>query len=335
MTTATEKLTIGMQRLAGAGDDDLMLGQSLLTIHGALEDHFDNWLRTRSAMPVEERETIGSQGWPSRIKQMQTYGTLSEQHAATITRFNRLRTRVAHGDHFTLARHELEGYTALVQALILDTPLPRVPLSGGESHRYAAPRSLDQIWLEYGALSRWIYSHLLLVSLWMALGYIVSLVVGFLFGPTAGAVCLFASAAIGMRQAQGRVIPPEILDRRWQSSTIFSGVLAGLIAGLAIGDQPHIAIAAGVISGALNGLVQWSAIAPLSLSKLWLPMPVLVWCGLTFLMPQTYQHYGVLGLLVVAVLIAVITGAVLVEIFKTGMSLEPTSGEGQSIEPSS
>jgi hypothetical protein len=35
------------------------------------------------------------------------------------------------------------------------------------------------------------------------------------------------------------------------------------------------------------------------------------------------------------VLIAVITGAVLVEIFKTGMSLEPTSGEGQSIEPSS
>ena len=40
MDGATEKLELGLQRLAKAGDDADMLGLALQSIHGALEDHF-------------------------------------------------------------------------------------------------------------------------------------------------------------------------------------------------------------------------------------------------------------------------------------------------------
>src|SRR5438876_481396 len=107
MDGATEKLELGLQRLAKAGDDADMLGLALQSIHGALEDHFRTRLSADSHMPVEQRAAMADPKqtqWRDLLDAMQLYGDLSAPNRELIWRTNALRTKVAHGGRYTGSR---------------------------------------------------------------------------------------------------------------------------------------------------------------------------------------------------------------------------------------
>ncbi|HJZ48275.1 MAG TPA: SH3 domain-containing protein [Roseiflexaceae bacterium] len=120
MDGATEKLELGLQRLAKAGDDADLLGLALQSIHGALEDHFRAHLSVDSHVPAAQRAALADPKqtqWKDLLDAMQLYGDLSAPNRELIWRANGLRTKVAHGGRYTGSRADLERYAALVQAL--------------------------------------------------------------------------------------------------------------------------------------------------------------------------------------------------------------------------
>jgi hypothetical protein len=120
MDGATEKLELGLQRLAKAGDDADMLGLALQSIHGALEDHFRARLSSDSSMPAEQRAAMADPKqtqWRDLLDAMQLYGNLSAPDRELIWRTNALRTKVAHGGRYTGGRANLERYAALARSL--------------------------------------------------------------------------------------------------------------------------------------------------------------------------------------------------------------------------
>lgn len=121
MDSAAEKLQRGLQRLAEAGDNRDDLGQALLSLHGALEDHCREWLAGNPRISSEERAAVLDRQqvqWKSLLDLMRTHAGLGEQDRRTILAMNGLRQRVAHGDSFNGTRRELESYAALVQRLM-------------------------------------------------------------------------------------------------------------------------------------------------------------------------------------------------------------------------
>jgi hypothetical protein len=137
MDGATEKLELGLQRLAKAGDDADLLGLALQSIHGALEDHFRARLSTDSHIPAGQRAAMADPKqvqWKDLLDAMQLYGDLSAPNRELIWRANALRTKVAHGGRYTGSRADLDRYAALVQTLCGYAP----PLK-----RAAAARQLD------------------------------------------------------------------------------------------------------------------------------------------------------------------------------------------------
>ena len=129
MDGATEKLELGLQRLAKAGDDADMLGLALQSIHGALEDHFRARLSADSHLPAEQRASMADPKqtqWRDLLDAMQLYGDLSAPNRELIWRTNALRTKVAHGGRYTGSRADLERYAALARSLCgypADAPL--------------------------------------------------------------------------------------------------------------------------------------------------------------------------------------------------------------------
>ncbi len=120
MDGATEKLELGLQRLAKAGDDADMLGLALQSIHGALEDHFRARLASDSHMPAEQRAAMADPKqtqWRDLLDAMQLFGDLSAPNRELIWRTNALRTKVAHGGRYTGSRADLERYAALARSL--------------------------------------------------------------------------------------------------------------------------------------------------------------------------------------------------------------------------
>ena len=120
MDGATEKLELGLQRLAKAGDDADMLGLALQSIHGALEDHFRARLSVDSHMPAEQRAAMADPKqtqWRDLLDAMQLYGDLSAQNRELIWRTNALRTKVAHGGRYAGSRADMERYAALARSL--------------------------------------------------------------------------------------------------------------------------------------------------------------------------------------------------------------------------
>jgi hypothetical protein len=120
MDGATDKLELGLQRLAKAGDDADMLGLALQSIHGALEDHFRARLAGDRHMPAAQRAAMADPQqtqWRDLLDAMQLYGELSAPNRELIWRTNALRTKVAHGGRYTGSRADLERYAALARSL--------------------------------------------------------------------------------------------------------------------------------------------------------------------------------------------------------------------------
>lgn len=120
MDSAIEKLELGLQRMAKAGDDPDLLGLALQSIHGALEDTFRARLAADPHMPSDQREAMLDPKrvqWKELLDAMQLYGNLSAQDRELIWRANGQRTRVAHGGRYNGTRAELARYASLAQQL--------------------------------------------------------------------------------------------------------------------------------------------------------------------------------------------------------------------------
>jgi hypothetical protein len=120
MDSAIEKLELGLQRMAKAGDDPDLLGLALQSIHGALEDTFRARLAADPHMPSDQREAVLDPKrvqWKELLDAMQLYGNLSAQDRELIWRANGQRTRVAHGGRYNGTRAELARYAGLAQQL--------------------------------------------------------------------------------------------------------------------------------------------------------------------------------------------------------------------------
>ena len=116
-----EKLQLGLERLSKAGNDPDLLGLALISLHGALEDSFRNWLSSNSSVPPLERKAVLDARqiqWKGLLDLMQQYSSLSNDRREYIFRMNRLRQNVGHGDRFTGTRSDLENYADFVRRFI-------------------------------------------------------------------------------------------------------------------------------------------------------------------------------------------------------------------------
>jgi hypothetical protein len=120
MGNSADKLAQGLERLRQAGDDRERLGSALLSIHGALEDHFRAWLAGNRQFPADQRALLANRqqvNWDKLLEWMQRYGGLSGEIIRRIRQANRLRQEVAHGSSYSGTRSFLDGYAALVKSL--------------------------------------------------------------------------------------------------------------------------------------------------------------------------------------------------------------------------
>lgn len=142
---ATEKLELGLQRLAKAGSDADMLGLALQSIHGALEDHIRVVLSTDPQMPEAQRRAVldpKQVQWKDLLDLMVLYRDLGAADREEIWQINGTRAKVAHGGRYSGSRAELESYARLVQRLGEYTPSrPATPPARSSSGQAVAERA--------------------------------------------------------------------------------------------------------------------------------------------------------------------------------------------------
>ena len=98
-----------------------MLGCALLSIHGALEDFFREWLSSHTSMPLSVREKVVNQRdcqWDCLIKLAQQYADLTNDKARKIRHANGKRAGFAHGGRIEWGRLDVETYADFVQRWI-------------------------------------------------------------------------------------------------------------------------------------------------------------------------------------------------------------------------
>ena len=107
--------------MSKAGNDRDLLGLALISLHGALEDYFRNWLGSNSSIPSSEREIVcdpRQMQWKGLMDLMQQYGGLNDDRRQYIFQMNRLRQDVGHGNPFTGTRSQLEEYADFVRGFV-------------------------------------------------------------------------------------------------------------------------------------------------------------------------------------------------------------------------
>ena len=125
MDSATEKLELGLQRLAKARRRRRPAWPCAPKHPWRAGRSFSRAAAADSHIPADQRAALADPKraqWKELLDAMQLYGDLSAQNRELIWRTNGLRTKVAHGGRYTGSRAELERYAALVQSLSGYTP---------------------------------------------------------------------------------------------------------------------------------------------------------------------------------------------------------------------
>jgi hypothetical protein len=111
MFAGEDKIKLGLERLARAGDDADVLGTALMSLHGALEDRFRQILVSTPGVHESEHARIldvGKVQWSELIDLMRLYQGLTVADAALVRRMNRERQSVAHGERYRGGHAQLE-----------------------------------------------------------------------------------------------------------------------------------------------------------------------------------------------------------------------------------
>jgi hypothetical protein len=115
------KLQTGLKRLSEAGDNPSLLGSALVSIHGALEDHFRALLTNNRSLTATQRLAVADRQktqWVQLLDLLEQYENLPPSERKAILRFNNLRQGFAHGDEFEGSANEVEEYAAYVQNVV-------------------------------------------------------------------------------------------------------------------------------------------------------------------------------------------------------------------------
>lgn len=154
MSEVDQKLRRGFELIERSGGDADMLGVALLSIHGALEDHFRATLSARPDLSAEDRAALAERGagWLTLVKLMQKYGTISSVQRRTILEANDIRQSFAHGEPFngrvsSLLRYgrfaeTLCGRSGLLDQVLVERRYARA--ASAEESRATAPRAYDR-----------------------------------------------------------------------------------------------------------------------------------------------------------------------------------------------
>jgi hypothetical protein len=135
---AHTKLALGWERLDKAGDDTELLGLALVSLHGALEDHYRAVL---AEISPELRERVTDRRevqWRELLDLMTEHAGLPAQTRQQVMQTNALRQNVAHGGTFKVSRTQVEQYATLVQSLV-GGPLPKRETQRQKTPDAAAP----------------------------------------------------------------------------------------------------------------------------------------------------------------------------------------------------
>ncbi|HEU5086434.1 MAG TPA: SH3 domain-containing protein [Roseiflexaceae bacterium] len=144
MFAGQEKLQLGLERLARAGDDADMLGTALTSVHGALEDRFRQILASTPGVHESEHARIldvSRVQWNELIDLMRLYQGLTIDDAALVRRMNRERQAVAHGERYRGGRSSLQRYAAFVSAYFPGVEAPPEQAKPAARKRPAKPAS--------------------------------------------------------------------------------------------------------------------------------------------------------------------------------------------------
>ncbi|HSJ57681.1 MAG TPA: hypothetical protein VLC95_10895 [Anaerolineae bacterium] len=139
--SALNKLETGLERLQKARDDPVVLGATLLSLHGALEDEVRHTLGIHPAIPNDEQEEVLDRQrtqWAQLLAMLERQQLLSGPERQMIAHANTLRQPFAHGDVFAGSRREVEAYADLVRKIIEDSRLSK------QSSSSTDPRRLQQ-----------------------------------------------------------------------------------------------------------------------------------------------------------------------------------------------
>jgi len=126
------KLNTGLKRLLGARNNPSLLGSALVSIHGALEDHFRARLANNRNLTASERITVADRQktqWIQLLDLLEQHENLTPDERRKILRFNSLRQSFAHGDEFEGAADEVEAYASYVQSIVEGNSIPQVSLT--------------------------------------------------------------------------------------------------------------------------------------------------------------------------------------------------------------
>ncbi len=110
LSDAAVKLQEGKARLAGAGEDERLLGMALMSLHGALEEHFREQLAREIVAETQSRPD-----WPELVDLWQKHRILPPEDRILILRTNSNCNQIAHDGLFHLSRAEVERYAKFVQ----------------------------------------------------------------------------------------------------------------------------------------------------------------------------------------------------------------------------
>ena len=110
LSDAAVKLQEGRARLDGAGDDERLLGMALMSLHGALEEHFREQLAREIVI-----ETLLKPGFLELVDLWQKHRVLSPEERALVLRMNSKHNQIVQGEPFNLSRGEVERYAQFLQ----------------------------------------------------------------------------------------------------------------------------------------------------------------------------------------------------------------------------
>lgn len=149
----TVKLRTGLKRLSEAGDNPSLLGSALVSIHGALEDHFRSLLSSHKSLTASQRITVADRQktqWIQLLDLLEQHEEITASDRQTILRFNNLRQSFAHGDEFDGTAREVQEYATFVKDRIEGNVIPRVAVS----QEHVGRRSIGKVLCPCGSRCR-------------------------------------------------------------------------------------------------------------------------------------------------------------------------------------